>query len=146
MSHRNYAQDLVQRFNMQSCKKVLTPLNPGEKLQVDDNTKEADARKFRNMVGGLIYMSDTSLYIGFFTGVVSIFMNSTSKHHLGAVKRMLCHVAGLVDYAILYEHVENFKLSSYTDNDWEWSLEDSRHTSGLVFSLGSGAIAWSLKK
>ena len=67
-------------------------------------------------------------------------MSSPSKHHFGAAKRILCSIAGTLDYGICYNRVSNFKLDGFTDSDWAGSLDDRRSTSGNVFSLGSGAI------
>lgn len=41
---------------------------------------------------------------------------------------------------------DNFKLASNTDFDWKGSQDDRKSITGLVFSLGFGAIAWCSKK
>ena len=38
------------------------------------------------------------------------------------------------------------KLLGYSDNDWGGCVDDSRSTSGYLFSLGSGFFTWSSKK
>lgn len=43
-------------------------------------------------------------------------------------------------------HVNEFRLTGFTDSDWAGSLEDRKSTSGLIFNLGSAAITWSSKK
>jgi hypothetical protein len=40
----------------------------------------------------------------------------------------------------------NFELIKYTDGDFAGSIDDRKRTSGYVFSLGSGAVAWASKK
>ncbi|XP_039142894.1 secreted RxLR effector protein 161-like [Dioscorea cayenensis subsp. rotundata] len=67
-------------------------------------------------------------------------------HHLGAVKRILRYISGTIDYGIHYRRNEEFKLLGYSDSDWSGSQDDRKSTTGWVFSLGSGVIAWSSKK
>ena len=54
------------------------------------------------MVGGLIYLTHTRPDIKFYAGVISRFMQQPSKVHFGAAKRVLCYVAGSMDYGIWY--------------------------------------------
>lgn len=37
-------------------------------------------------------------------------------------------------------------LVGYTDSDYAGDIDDMKSTSGYVFMLGSGAVAWSSKK
>ena len=37
-------------------------------------------------------------------------------------------------------------VHGYTDADWAGSISDRRSTSEFMFSLGSAAISWSIKK
>ncbi|RVW83084.1 Retrovirus-related Pol polyprotein from transposon TNT 1-94 [Vitis vinifera] len=146
VSQRKYVVDLLKKFNMLNCKVVATPMNSNEKLQAEDGTKRADARRFRSLVGGLIYLTHTRPDIAFAVGVISRFMHCPSKQHLGAAKRVLRYIAGTYDFGIWYGHVQEFKLVGYTDSDWAGCLEDRKSTSGYMFSLGSGAVCWSSKK
>ncbi|XP_049410533.1 uncharacterized mitochondrial protein AtMg00810-like [Solanum stenotomum] len=146
VSQKKYASDLLKRFGLVNCKSVATPMNMNEKLQQEDGTGQANARSFRSLVGGLIYLAHTRPDISYSVGVVSRFMSNPSKHHFGAAKRILHYVAGTLEYGISYSQVSNFRLLGFTDSDWGGSVDDRKSTSGNVFSLGSGAITWSSKK
>ena len=143
---RKYAEDLLKRFNMLNYKVAATPMNMNERLQLEDGTDKTDARSFRSLVGGLIYLSHTRPDISFSVGMVSRFMNSPTKHHYGAAKRILRYIAGTLDFGIWYTQVSEFKLVGFTDSDWASSLDDRRSTSGSIFNLGAGAVTWSSKK
>lgn len=52
------------------------------------------------MVGGLLYLTRSRLDIMFSIGVVSRFMNISTKHHLGAAKRIIPYVAGTTNFGI----------------------------------------------
>ena len=73
-------------------------------------------------------------------------MSNPSKHHFGAAKRILCYVAGTLDFGIWYSHFSNFRLYGFPDSDWASFLDDRNRTSGNIFSFSSGTITWSSKK
>ncbi|CAL5345664.1 unnamed protein product [Camellia sinensis] len=146
ISQRKYAKDLLNKFGMLNCKPATTPMNINEKLQCEDGAEMADASRFRSLVGGLIYLTHTRPDIAFSVGMISRFMQHPSKLHFGAAKRVLRYIAGTMDYGIWYAKVFNFKLSGFTDSDWESSLDDRWSISANVFTLGSGVITWSSKK
>lgn len=56
---KKYSEDLLNRFHMMHCKPALTPINTNEKLQQDDGTEATYVRKYRSLVGRLIYLTHT---------------------------------------------------------------------------------------
>ncbi|XP_074277770.1 secreted RxLR effector protein 161-like [Silene latifolia] len=131
---------------MFDCKTSSTPMNINEKLSSNYDTGDVNVRYYRQMGGGLNYLSHTRPDIAYSVSVVSKFMHNPSKQHLGAVRRILKYVADTTEYGIFYSKVSDFKLVGYTDSDWAGCLDDRKITSGYVFTLGSGAISWSSKK
>ncbi|XP_074297812.1 secreted RxLR effector protein 161-like [Silene latifolia] len=146
LNQRKYVQDLLKKFKVKESDVAFTPMNINEKLQRNDGTLSADEKLYRSLVGGLNYLTHTRPDIAYCVSVVSRYLHSPTKQHLGAVKRVLKYLAGTVEYGIWYTKSENFKLMGYTDNDWVGSIDDRKSTSGCVFGLGSGAVTWSLKK
>ena len=51
-----------------------------------------------------------------------------------------------MNYGIRYTSSASVELIGYTDSDFAGSVDDRKSTSGYVFSLGSGAVAWASKK
>lgn len=41
---KRYTENLLSKFNMLYCKKTITPMNTGDKLQLKDGIEDADAR------------------------------------------------------------------------------------------------------
>jgi len=72
-------------------------------------------------------------------------MHSPSQFHLGAAKRVLRYIRGTTDYGVWYLKNES-KLMGYANSDWAGSLEDSKSTSGYVFSFGSCVFSWNSRK
>jgi len=146
ISQRKYASDLLNKFGMSNCKSAATPINLNEKLQQEDGGEKANAKRFRSLVGGLIYLTHTRPDIAFSVGVISRFMQQPSKVHYRAAKRVMRYIAGTLEYGIWCSKTSNFKLFGFTDSDWASSIDDRRSVSVNVFTLGSGAITWSSKK
>lgn len=65
---------------------------------------------------------------------------------MGAIKRILGYVIGMIDHGILYEHVQDFKPIGYLDSDWGELANDQRSTFGSLFTFNSGDVNWSSKK
>ena len=116
------------------------------KLAPNDDTCATDAKVYRSMVGGLNYLSHTRPNVAHSVGLVSRCMHKPTKHHLGALKRILHYIAGTCEYGIWYKKVDKMKLIGYCDSDWAGSIDDRESTTGYVFTLGSGVISWSSKK
>ena len=51
-----------------------------------------------------------------------------------------------MDLTIHHHKVQNFNLVRYLDSDWVRLCDDRKSTSGYVFNLGLGAVAWTSKK
>lgn len=59
ISQHKYAQNLLLKFGMNTCKWVTTPMNQSERLMLEDGAPAADEFRFRSLVGGLIYLTHT---------------------------------------------------------------------------------------
>ena len=51
----------------------------------------------------------------------------------------------MVDFGIWYYKGDG-KFEGYVDSDWANSIDDSKSTTGFVFSLGNGVFTWNSKK
>ena len=59
---------------------------------------------------------------------------------------MLRYVSGTKDLDIMYSNSENFKLTGYTDNDNQGSIDDRKSTFGYTFCFGTGVVSLASKK
>ncbi|XP_044512501.1 uncharacterized mitochondrial protein AtMg00810-like [Mangifera indica] len=107
---KKYVVDLLKKFGMSNCKATNTPLNVNEKLTLDDGVKKTDEKYFQSMVGGLMYLTNTRPDLMFAVSLISRFMHSPSKHHLGTAKRIMRYVQGTISYGIKYEQSTSNEL------------------------------------
>lgn len=73
-------------------------------------------------------------------------MANPTELHMATSKRILRYLKGTMEYGILYKQGGRNELIGYTDSDYAGDIDDSRSTSGYVFFMNGGAVAWSSRK
>lgn len=81
-----YAAELLNKHNMLDYKYEPTPMNLNEKLQIEDGADKANPTTYRNIMGGLMYLTHSRPDVAFSVSYVSRFMQSPSRIHMGAVE------------------------------------------------------------
>ena len=74
ISQKGYAKKLLQRFGMGESKEKTTPMEPHLKLMKNEGKPLENARRFKQFVGSLIYLTITRPEIAHSIGVISQFM------------------------------------------------------------------------
>ncbi|KAH7433075.1 hypothetical protein KP509_07G054000 [Ceratopteris richardii] len=129
---------------MMDCKPTSTPMEVNHKLSMDDNMPDVDAKKYRKLVGSLIFLCNTRPDICYAVGVLSRFSNKPKESHWNAGMRILRYIAGTLDFGILYTTGDT--LQGYCDSDWAGDCDSRKSVSGYCFSLGSGIFSWVSRK
>lgn len=101
VSKKGYAESLLERFGMGESKAKATPMEPNLKSKKDEGKSLKDARKFRQLVGSLIYLTITRPEISYSISVVSQFMHNLITCHLDAAKRIMRFVKGSLSLGLL---------------------------------------------
>ena len=102
---------------MGDCKSPTTPLSVGEKLLKEDGSQLVDERKFRSLIGCLLYLTATRHDIMYSVSLLSRFMQSPTEIHLRIAKRILRYVKGTTKLGILFKNTIEFKLTGLVDSD-----------------------------
>ena len=124
---------------MADYKFVSIPLDRTVKLYPDAG-KVCDPKRFRQIVGSLIYLTITQPNLNYLVGLISQYMARPTEEHLQCAQRVLRCVSGTKDQGLLYRTGTVVQLVGYTHADWAGNAGDRRSTSGFAFSLGSAAI------
>lgn len=143
---KKYSFEILKKFCMHNYKSIAVPLALGSKFMKDDGAAKIDCSIYRSLIGSLLYLYATRPDIVFCVSLLSRFMQSPSEIHLRGAKRILRYIGGTSDYGVKFARVTAVKLLGFSDSDWAGSSEDSRSTSGMCFTLGSGIITWHSKK
>jgi hypothetical protein len=57
ISQTKYTREMLKRFGMEDFKPVATPMQTICKLSKDDDSKSTDQRKYKSMIGTLLYVT-----------------------------------------------------------------------------------------
>ena len=94
ISQEKYLESLLNRFGMEGCKPMSTPLDPGKKFHKrTDEEEQCDQSIYQQAIGCLTYVSTASRPdITAAVGILSQFMSSPSKDRWMGVKRVLRYI------------------------------------------------------
>lgn len=147
MNQKRYISKILERFEMTHCKPRVTPCEM--KIKFDSEGESTDSKKYREVVGSLIYlMISTRPDLSFIVSKLSQYLSEPKQQHWVAAKHVLRYLKGTVDQEFCYRKQENLALFAYCDADWAADQIDRRSVTGYCFSLsGSGpVISWKSKK
>jgi hypothetical protein len=137
-----YIREMLKRFGMEDCKPVITPMQTSCKLSKDDDSKSTDQRKYRSMIGSLLYVTTSRPDVMQAVGQVARFEAAPKESHVLAVKRIFRYLKGTEEFGLWYPKGKDLSLMAYTDADWAGSIDDRRSTSGATFYLGECLVSW----
>ncbi|CAL1355031.1 unnamed protein product [Linum trigynum] len=131
LSQWRYAIVLLEKFGLQECKPMTTPMEANVQLNSQEGKDLEDVAMYRRLVGSLIYLTSTCPDISYVVGVVSRFMQNPKKVHLEIIKRVLRYVKGTIEHGIFYKKGADCKLEGYCNADYAGDLDIFRSTTGL---------------
>ncbi|GKA37146.1 retrovirus-related pol polyprotein from transposon TNT 1-94 [Tanacetum coccineum] len=146
LNQRKYAREILERFNMEDCNSVRSPMVPGCKLVKDDLSGFVDATMYKQMVGCIMYLAATRPDIMYVAGQLCRYMETPTKQHMAAMKRLFRYIQGTRELGIFYRKGGSDQLVAYSDSDYAGDHDNRRSTSGYVCFLSGAAIAWSSKQ
>nr|KYP57482.1 Retrovirus-related Pol polyprotein from transposon TNT 1-94 [Cajanus cajan] len=143
---KKYALEILRRFGMEESNPICNPIVPGYKLCRDEEGIKVNETHFKQMVGSLMYITTTRPDLMFVVSLISRYMSQPTEMHAKVAKRILRYLKGTENYGILYKRGGIEELQAYTDSDYAGDLEDRKSTSGYVFIMSGGSVAWSSRK
>nr|XP_019708776.1 uncharacterized protein LOC109506326 [Elaeis guineensis] len=146
LSQIKYASDLITRAGLTDDKTATTPLELNVKLGTNDGKPLNNPTFYRELVGGLIYLTTTRPDIAHAVNVVSQFMTKPHTGHYAAVFRIIRYLKGHLFQGILLPRTSNFQLRAYSDADWADDINDRRSTIGYCILLDDSLISRRSKK
>lgn len=96
----------------------------GCKLRKDVESPNIDHKKYRSMIGGLLYLTTTGPNIMHVVCLVSRFQADPKEAHVTTIKRMFRYLKGTPDYGLWYPKSDDFTVSAYTYTDWTGCVDD----------------------
>ena len=97
---------------------------------------------YASAVGSLMYAMLCMIPdICYAVGIVSQYQSNPGLNYWVVVKHIFKYLKRTRDYMLVYSGEDLMPLG-YTDFDFQSDKDSRKSTSGLVFTLGGGAIVW----
>ena len=129
LNQGKYAVEILKRFDMLESKATSTPMDTHLKLLVDTSSELVDITMYRQIIGSLMYLTNTRPDICFAVNTLSQYLIAPRAVHLVAAKHVMRYLKGTVDYGLSYTGDHDFRLFGYTNSDWVGSVSDKKSIS-----------------
>ncbi|XP_071704990.1 secreted RxLR effector protein 161-like [Rutidosis leptorrhynchoides] len=141
----HYIENVLRKFNCFDCTHVSTPVDPSEKLMLNQG-EVVSKLEYSHVIGCLMYyMTCIRPDIAFALGKLSRYTSNPSTHHWQAIRQVLKYLKKSMNYSLSCSGFPSI-IEGYTDASWTTNFEDHSSTSDWVFLLGEGAISWDYNK
>ena len=102
---------------MMDCKAMATPMASKLKLLSDASSEKFDTMMYRQMIGSLMYLTNTRPNICFAVNTLSQFLTDLRHVQLIVEEHVLRYLKGTVDYGLKYDTNQKINAHSYVDSD-----------------------------
>ena len=131
----------MRRFNQYDDSPIKTPIDLNLHL-AKNNGAAIDQLEYSRIIGSLMYvMNCMHLDTTYAVNKLSRFTNNVGKDHWKALVRVLRYLRYTLNNGLHYLRYPAV-LEGYSDANWIFDTNDSKSTSGYVFTIGSAAISW----
>lgn len=150
VSQRKYTLNIVMECGFLGAKPSPMPAELNHKLVHADKTNShtllSDPRKYRRLVGRLIYLRFTRLDLSYIVHILSQFMQQPLEAHWLTALRVVRYLKGTPDRGIMLKSECNLQITAYCDADWSSCPSTRRSLSAYVIFLGDSLVSWRTKK
>ena len=102
LSQEKYVVAILRIFCMLDCKAMATPMDTNLKLLFDDSSELVDVIEYRQIIGSLMYLTNTRSDICFVVNTLSQNLVKPRRVHLIAAKHVMRYLKGMIDFGIYY--------------------------------------------
>jgi hypothetical protein len=141
-----YTKDLMQKFNMDELKPVLTLMSTATSLDPDENGEAINQRECRSMIGSLLYLTVTRSDIQFTVYLCAHFQTSLRSSHRTVVQQIFRYFKHTPEFMIWYSTSSSLDLVGFSDADFAGCGIDRKSTSSTYHFLRSSLVCWSSQK
>lgn len=146
MSQTKYFQELLKRFDMANSKEIDTHMPKALNLDWDEHGKQVDVKRYRGMIGSLLFLTASHPDIMFSVCMCARFQSCPKDSHLRVVKRILRYLCGTSKYGLWFSKGSDYSLFGYSDSDFAGCKSDRKSTSGTYHFFSNSLVSWHSKK
>ncbi|XP_070030835.1 secreted RxLR effector protein 161-like [Nicotiana tabacum] len=132
---------LLKKFEYFNVTSVRTPFDANSQLNKNNGNPVAQF-KYAQIIGSLMHlMNFISPDIAYVVCRLSRYTHNPNMEHWSTLDRLMKYLRGTMNYAILYSGFPS-TLEGYSDANWISDSDQTKSTSGYVFTLGGSVISW----
>ena len=135
---------MLQQFNLQNVKSVLTPLPEGYLPQLNKGSVDPEiCMSFQQVIESLLHiMLGTRPDIAFAVTKLLQYAANPLQDHLNRVYYICRYLLGTANYALIYDDKSNGDIIAYADSDWASDPITQKSTTGYLVKLANGIFSW----
>ncbi|CAJ2638290.1 unnamed protein product [Trifolium pratense] len=145
LDQSHYVEKVLKKYGYFDCKTANTPCDASVKLfkNTGDSIRQSE---YASVIGSLRYVTDcTRPDIAYVVGQLCRFTSRPGNEHWEAINRVMGYLKKTMNLGLHYLRFPAV-LEGYSDADWNTLSDDSKATSGFIFSIAGGAVSWKSKK
>jgi len=152
LSHEEYYDELLERFNMLDCNSMPTPAETGTVYsKIDISASEEDIlfmkdKPYSNLACSLLYPANISRPDTTWACNTACKFLQNPGVHWQLVQRITRYIKGTKHLFLIYNGNLPMIVTSFADATWADDVDDRKSTGGYLFFIGSSLISWSSKK
>lgn len=146
INQAKYTIEILKKHGMENCDSVGTPMVTTPKIGADLFGKPIDPKKYRSMIGSLMYLTARRPDIQFVVCLLARFQAKPTELHLKEVKSIFRYLRRTINMGLWYPKDSGFNLTAFSDADHAGDQVTVKSTSGGAQFLGEKLVSWSSKK
>lgn len=131
---------------MTDAKSIDTPMLTNGNLDKNVYGKDVDVKKFRGMIGYILYLTTSRCDIMFSMCMFAQYHSGAKESHLKVVKRIFRYLHGTSKYGIWYSKGRYCNLVGYLDSDFAGYKSDRKSTSRTCHMFSNSLVSWHSQK
>jgi len=151
LNQERYIDEVLQRFGMENCKPMKTPLPTRPNLEVYTEDANPDDRLlYQSMLGSIMYaMLWTRPDLAYTVSLLGQFSANPGPEHWNCMKHVMRYLKGTKFMELQYGGSSDpcsLNFHGFTDSDFAGDQATRKSTSGHVFMMSGGAVSWASKR
>ncbi|XP_075101889.1 secreted RxLR effector protein 161-like [Nicotiana tabacum] len=145
LTQEHYVERILKKFDNFDVVPVSTPYDASSQLKKAKGDV-VDQNKYARIIGSLMHlMNFTRPDIAYAVCRLSRYTQNLSQDHWNALVRVMKYFLRTMNYGIKYSGFP-IVLEGYNDANWIFDSNETKSTSGYVFTLVGGVVAWKSAK
>ena len=140
---QHYIAKVLERFGMQGCKPVTTPMTIALVNEASEKGPLCDRPKYQELLGCLLFTSTrTRPEISLSVSLLCRYASQPTTLHWNYLKKILRYLNGTKRFALRIHGQEEAALLAFCDFNWAGGPLDRKYTTGEVLKIGLTTVAW----